>query len=861
MDDGARVASPSVVRSERTVNVRPEDWPRIKEIFNHAVSMAPAERAPYIAQACQDDAVMRRYVEQLLDSHDSAPEFLEPVTAASDLTPDSLVGRTVGTYRLLGRIGAGGMGEVYEAHDTKLDRHVALKLLSPRFVRDPERLRRFSAEARAASSLNHPHILIIHDFGEMDGRPFMVSELVEGETLRQQLQRGPVALPRAVDIALQVVNALASAHTRGIIHRDIKPENIMVRPDGYVKILDFGIAKLIVPDQADAVNAASATIPGTMIGTPRYMSPEQVRGMELDERSDVWSTGVLLYEMITGRPPFSGATPFDLIGAVLSSDPVPIELQAPRVPVGLQRVVAKALRKDRLERYASATELAADLSAIKRLLDWQEPTESGEAAAALDSEQRSPTPSGHVAKRTRIIVIPFRLLRPDPEIDFLGFSLADAMATTLSGLDSVIVRSSLAATRFADEAVDVKAIAAAAEVDAILTGSLLRMGTNVRVNAQVVAAPQGTIVWSDKLDASVDDVFRLQDELSRRVVDALAVPLTVRDQEILQRDVPASAKGYELYLRANVHFYHPENWTIARDLLIECVKEDPQYAPAWARLGRCYRLTAKFKSETVQEITENLRRADVAFRKAFDLNPDLPAAHHLYTALETDLGRAEDALVRLVRRARQRRGDPELFAGLVHACRYCGLLDESVAAHERAKQLDPQISTSVALSYWARGEYERANESFTGFFAGLPLVSMGRYAEAIAAARASAAVVRDPTTRSYQSIFTLMLEGRTPECLRLLDELAPRNPDPESVFHIARTYARLGASDRAVSTFERAVSMGFFCYPLFSQDEWLDPLRALPAFIDAITRAKQRHEEAARLFRDAHGARLLGLAE
>lgn len=775
--------------------------------------------------------------------------------------PATLAGRVVGPYQLQHLIGAGGMGEVYKAHDTKLDRPVALKLLAPEFVQDPERLRRFSAEARAASSLNHPHIIVIHDFGEMDGRPFMVSEFVEGETLRQRLQRGPLPVRDAVDITLQLANALAAAHARGIVHRDVKPENVMVRPDGYVKVLDFGIAKLITPKPIEMADASQQTIPGMVIGTPRYMSPEQARGLELDARSDVWSAGVLLYEMTTGRAPFSGATPADLIGAVLGSEPVPIELQTPGVPAGLARIVAKALRKDRLERYASANELTADLTAIKRQIDWNQPDDHRIATASLGTEERSPTPSTRVATRTRIIVIPFRLLRADPEIDFLGFSLADAMATTLSGLDSLIVRSSMAANRFASEAVDVKAIAAEAEVDAILTGSLLRIGTQIRVNAQVIAAPQGTIVWSDKIDVTVDEVFRLQDELSRRLVDALAVPLTVRDQEILQRDVPASAKAYELYLRANVHFYHPENWALARDLLIECVAEDPRYAPAWARLGRCYRLTAKFKSETLADMTENLRRADAAFRKAFDLNPDLPAAHHLYTALETDLGRAEEALVRLVKRARQRRGDPELYAGLVHACRYCGLLDESVAAHERARQLDPQISTSVTMSYWARGEYERAAENIyiTGFFVGLPLVSMGRYDEAMAAARASAAVVRDPTTRRYQSIFPLMLEGRTEECLRLLDELTPKNPDPESVYHIARSYARLGAIDRAIATFERAVSMGFFCAPLFARDEWLDPLRSMPAFDDALSRAKRRHEEAARQFREAHGRRLLGL--
>jgi tetratricopeptide (TPR) repeat protein len=257
---------------------------------------------------------------------------------------------------------------------------------------------------------------------------------------------------------------------------------------------------------------------------------------------------------------------------------------------------------------------------------------------------------------------------------------------------------------------------------------------------------------------------------------------------------------------------------------------------------------------------ENLKRAEVAFRKAFELNPDLPIAHHLYTNLETDLGRGEEAVLRLVRRARQRRADPDLYAGLVHACRYCGLLEASVAAHARARQLDPHISTSVGPTYWMLGDFERAIEAgFSGFFVGLPQISLGREAEAIAVARASAAVVRDPMTRSYQSVLPLLLEGRYEECLRVLEELAPRIPDPESVYHIARTYARLGATDAALAQFDRAVDMGFLCHATFARDPWLQPLRSSPRFIDALARAQRRHGEAARKFRDAGGEQLLRL--
>jgi serine/threonine-protein kinase len=840
----------------------PDAWKRIKAILEGALARPAAERQEYLATTCGAEASLRSEIEGLLAAHERAGGFLE-TPAVRLLEPrgehGDLAGRAVGQYRIVSRLGAGGMGEVYLAHDEKLDRQVALKLLSRELAADKARLRRFHQEARAVSSLNHPHILIIHDFGKLDGRPFMVTEFIEGETLRQRLLDRPLPLAAAIDIALQVASALGAAHARGIVHRDIKPENLMVRPDGYVKVLDFGLAKLAEPDvrTTDGSDMLVETLPGTLMGTPRYMSPEQMRGLQLDARSDIWSVGVLLYEMATGRPPFAGATTADLIGAILRSEPVPIELQAPAVPAQLSGIVTKALRKNRAERYATIGDMIVELSALKRRLEADDSVAPA-ATVALPRDEPSTPKSSH-AQRTRLIVLPFRLLRPDAEIEFLAFSLPDAIATTLSNLESLIVRSTMTAARFTAEGLNLQQLAADAAVDAVLTGTLLRVGGQLRINAQLLSAPEGTIVWSERMDVALENVIRIQDELSERIADSLALPLTSRDQQVLRRDAPASAKAYELYLRGNHYFYDHEQWTVARDLFIESVKEDPDYAPAWARLGRCYRLTAKFRSQTVEEMRENLHRAEVAFQRTFQLNPDLPLAHHLYTPLETDLGRAEEALVRLTRRVRQRRADPELYAGLVHACRYCGLLDASVAAHEQARRLDPQVQTGVANTYWMRGEYERAIEGMTGFFVGLPLVSLGRDAEGLALARASAEVVRDPLTRSYQSILPLVIQGETDACVRLLTELAPRNPDPESVYYIARTFARVGALDAAIVQFERVVDAGFVCCATFRADPWLEPLRGTARFTEALGRAEHRHREAARIFRDAGGDRLLGL--
>jgi len=839
-----------------------DSWKRIRSVFDGAAAIEARDRPGFLDRECGADRALRERVAALLAAHDRAAAFLEaPAHVLIDQDRaddrDELPGSEVGGYRIESRLGAGGMGEVYLARDTKLNRPVAIKLLSAALSLDADRLRRFRQEAHSVSALNHPNILVIHDFGDANGRPFMVTEYVEGQTLRQRMQT-PLPIEEAIAIALQVGNALAAAHARGIVHRDVKPENVMLRPDGYVKVLDFGLAKLGEGPSADPLSKPITT-PGIVMGTPRYMSPEQARGLELDARSDVWSLGVLIYEMVAGAPPFAGVTSADLTAAILNAEPVPLELKAPHVPTALARLTAKALRKSRLDRFATALELVTELMSIEKQLD-QAPPRQADLSPDPDTPGSGSTPRTRLAKRTRLVVLPFRMLRPDPETEFLGFSLADAVSTTLSSLDSLIVRSTLAASRFATADLDLRALADETNVDAALVGTLLRSGSQLRVSAQLLGVPEGTIIWSDRIDVAIDDLIRIQDELSEHIVDSLAVPLASRDQQQLRRDVPASAKAFELYLRANSFFYSSDQWPVARDLYVECVAEDPGYAPAWARLGRCYRLTAKFRSSTVDAMRDNLKRADVAFENAFEINADLPLAHHLSTPLETDLGRAEEAMLRLVRRARQRRADPELYAGLVHACRYCGLLDASLAADRQARRLDPQIATSVAQTYWMLGEFEKAIEGFGhGFFDGLPYVSLGRHEEALAATERASAVIHDATTLEYQRILPLLLKGKRQECLELLDALAPRNPDPESIFHIARTYARLGATDAGAAQFARAVDSGFFCATTFERDEWLDPLREHPDFVSALARARRRLAGAISKFRDAGGDRLLSL--
>jgi serine/threonine protein kinase/Tol biopolymer transport system component len=363
-----------------------ERWQQIKEIFHASLEREPGERRAFLAQACAGDDALRSEVESLIAAHEREGSFIDSpayevaagwLAGAEAPAAPSLVGQKVGRYKILAELGAGGMGEVYLAEDTSLGRKIALKLLPHSFTHDADRLRRFQQEARTASALNHPNIVTIHEIGEQRGRRFIATELIEGQTLRQRLADGPLALSEALDIALQAASALSAAHEAGIVHRDIKPENVMLRRDGYVKVLDFGLAKLTAPkggrvsDPEATTAMLGNTSPGVVMGTAHYMSPEQARGQETDARTDIWSLGVVLYEMLAGRTPFEGATTADVTVSILEREPPALGAPAGEFPAELDRIVRKALRKDRDERYQTAREMLDDLRAVKQDLEFE----------------------------------------------------------------------------------------------------------------------------------------------------------------------------------------------------------------------------------------------------------------------------------------------------------------------------------------------------------------------------------------------------------------------------------------------------------------------------------------------------------
>jgi len=731
------------------------------------------------------------------------------------------------------------MGEVYQARDARLGRDVAIKVLPEALAKDAERRERFWREARAAAQVTHPNACRLYDIAEEHERLVLVMEFVEGGKLSRMIAEGPVPVRDTAQIILGILSALEAFHRMGIIHRDLKPDNILLSPTG-PKIVDFGIAKYVQCGEAEETAAAmaAATIPGEFVGTPRYASPEQFSGQPVDARSDIFSVGAILFEMLSGRPAFAGSTFAEIGHSVLHVQP-PALMGSPAI-VAMGRIVHTALARSPEDRYKNAEKMAEDVRASLLM-------------EGIETKARAQT-------LQRLIVLPFRLLRPSEEIGFLCHSLPEAISISLAGLDNLIVRSSLAAAQYAQGAPDFQKIGKEAEVDVVLTGALLPVGEQLRLTAQLVEVPSGTLLWSHSSQATVKELLELHDDLVRRVVDALLPSLSVSEHAALQQDRPASPTAYRLYLEANEASREWEKLPSAIEMYERCVQLDPKYAAAWTRLGRARWVWDKYTRGS----REGLRSADEAFQKAFQLNPDSPLAHHLYTHLQVDQGRTLEALKRLLERARTRRNDPELFAGIGHVCRYCGLLQAALVAHQEARRLDPQIATSVNNTHFMLGDYERTLESSRndfGYFAGVSLAMLGRREEAIRLLRDFEAAKRWGFGWLYVKSLRALLEGKREESLEASEELRKGTfRDPEGMYYVARQLSYLGADANAMELLRRSVEHGFYCYPAMVRDPWLDGLRGKAEFSDTLHEAHQLHLEAVQTFLAGGGDALLDVS-
>jgi non-specific serine/threonine protein kinase len=753
-------------------------------------------------------------------------------------SPDpALEPETIGRYRVTRQLGQGGMGVVYAAHDDRLDRAVAIKRLREASD-DAGRRERLVREARAAASINHPNVCHVYELAEERGELYLVMELLTGEPLAERIAREPVPLAEALQITLGILAALEALHGRGIVHRDLKPSNVFLTPHG-VKLLDFGLARPLVEQLK---TEATLTVPGTILGTPHYMPPEQWEGEAFVPASDLFAVGAILFEMLAGKPAFPGSTIIEVYRAVAMAQPP--ALTGGSEVVAADRIIQVALAKIPGDRYPDAAAMAREVRSAWALID----TGSSPQARAL----------------TRLIVLPFRVLRPDPEIDFLAFSVPDAITGSLSGLDALVVRSTAAGQRFASDTPDLRVIAAEAGVDVVVTGTLLRAGDQVRVATQMLEAPSGTLLCSNTAQVSLSDIFQLQDDVARKIVESLAIPLSARDQRTLGQHPPVSARAYDLYLRANhlgAGTSNPSRLVAARDLYRSCLEEDPDYAPAWARLGRVYRVLAKYG---VEGRAESLALAEEAFHRALELNPDLPLAHNLYTYFEIEeRGRAPEAMLRLLERVGTGAADPHLFAGLVVACRFCGLLEASLAADRRARRIDPAIQTSVQYTYWALCDYRQAAvydvEDIQAIRHGA-LWMLGREAEALAGVRE--ALTHAPGSLEHWIVESQLaaMEGRRDDCIRHEEAvLGAGFHDPEGLLLHVRELAYVGETAGALALLDQVVNGGYHCPTALTRDPWLDSLRASPEFVRLVRQAEAGHARAAEAYIHAGGERILGV--
>ena len=727
------------------------------------------------------------------------------------------------------------MGVVYAARDEKLGRVVAVKTVRGTATDETAR-KRLLREARVAAGVNHPNVCQVFEVGEQDGALFVAMELLEGESLAARVARGALPVPEAGAVALGCLAGLEALHRLGIVHRDLKPSNVFLTPHG-PKILDLGLALPL--DEAKGGDMR-LTRTGAIVGTPGFMPPEQWGSDEVRPTADLFAMGALLFEMLAGKPAYPGDNVLEVYHAIVH-EPPPSLVGAPAV-AALDRVVQRALAPVPEDRPASAAAMAAE---IREALVLAAPTDAASARSA-----------------SRLVVLPFRCLKPDPDTDFLRFGLADALAASLATVGSLVVRSSQVAARFATEPLDLAAVAAGAQVDLVLTGTIHRAGDRVRATIELVEVPGGTVLRTDALTAPVGDLFALQDDLARRVLASVSGSLTrAGGADPLQRDVPTDPEAYELYLRANQVANNSAMLPVARDLYRSALAKDPRYAPAWARLGRVHRVMAKFGQGAMKE---NLALAEEAFAKALSINPDLSAAHNLYTGLEVESGRADQALVRLLDRAPSHRNDADLFTGLVLALRFGGLLDASVAAHDRARRIEPGARTSVAFTHWMRGDFERAllfDHDDARWVSQYSLPRLHRDAEALA--------VGDEVASHATSLFVRTIALANSAAIRrdekgvaagLAQFLGSGFSDPEGLYFAAREAARVGLADVALDVLDRVVAGGFFVPDAFAADPWMDSVRDRPRFVAAVARAEEGRRRAAALYREHGGEALLGVA-
>ena len=792
-----------------------------------------------------------------------------------------MVGETVSHYHIVGKLGGGGMGLVYDAEDTRLGRHVALKFIPDDLVNDKKAMDRFLREARAASQLNHPGICTIYDIEEMNGLPFIVMEKLEGVSLKERLRGEPMDLDEILDVGIQVADALAACHEKGIIHRDIKPANIFITNTGQVKILDFGLAKLSPGFAAHDANAVEdpLSLAGDIFGTAVYMSPEQARGEELDARTDLFSLGSVLYQMATGKKPFSGNNTVTTLEAVLNRKPEPPLKLNPNLPPDMQGIIGRAMEKNRGNRYPTALALKADLQALKRETD-PSITASGRlrnafpyriATSTFQTSSRWQTylligmsgvlimvltvaglwwfkhRPGAAEPKNTIAVMPLQNVNGDISVDFLRYALADEIANVLTYTRTLDVRPSSLTQKYSGNNADPVKVGRELHVATVLTGHFLKQGENLMVTLEAIDVRDDRLLWQTSFTASAQDLIALQSDMAAQIHQGLLPRLGITSGQVVTGPRPKNPEAYDLYLHALALSHDPGPNKDAIAVLQHVVEMDPDYAPAWAELGirAYYDATYSDGGEAMYQLSNQ------ACSKAVALDPNLtPAAGQLITNLveRGELGKAYQAAQELVK---QQPDSAQAHFVMSYVYRYAGMLQEATTECNTALALDPSnyIFRSCAWAFMELGKTDRAAD-FIRLDAGsewAAYIQPSLLLREDKVAEAREAVKHMPTAPRYHRN---LLES----CLELrpaseLDKLAqesetsyPSDPDPETWYYEGALFAYCGKHKAAIHLLQSAIDNNYCAYSNLLTDPLLSKLRSDPDIDKLLTSAHQCQE-------------------